>query len=163
LNNDADPAAYPDEVEFLAALIGEHTDAIMAYVLAAHPTARFEVLYPFDVNYTAFNKTINFPAGAWTPAALECLKTEGLGLTFTKNLKRSEEGIDMGIALGFPASQRSHLVGLGDASAPWLKEMRIAEGKGFESVVGFALDQFCLIGYALPLPHSSRRGTRLGG
>ena len=28
----------------------------------------------------------------------------------------------------------------------------MAAGKGFESVVLFALDQFCLIGYAAPLP-----------
>jgi hypothetical protein len=69
----------------------------------------------------------------------------------------------MGEALGFLASQRSHLAGLGDATAPWLKEMRIAAGMGFESVVGFALDQFCLIGYKLPLPFSGRRGTRMRG
>jgi len=144
-------------------VIGEFTDGVMAYVRATHPTARFEVLYPFDVNQTDFNKAINFPVGAWTPAALECLKTEGFGLTFTKNLKMSEEGIDLGIGLGFAATQRSHLVGLGDATAPWLKEMRIAEGKGFESVVGFALDQFCLIGIPVPLRVSDRRGARFGG
>ncbi|MEI9814961.1 MAG: hypothetical protein WDO18_20990 [Acidobacteriota bacterium] len=67
----------------------------------------------------------------------------------------------MGEPLGFPATQRSHLVGLGDATAPWLKEMQIAAGKGFESVVGFALDQFCLIGYALPFPQGARRAVRV--
>jgi len=162
-DNEADPEAYADEVEFLAAVIGEFTDAIMSYVRETHSTARFEVLYPFDVNQTAFNKAINFPVEAWTPAALDCLKTEGLGFTFTKELKKSEEGIEMGGALGFAADQRSHLVGLGDSAAPWLKEMRIAEGKGFESVVGFALDQFCLIGCRLPLRGSDRRGTRVRG
>jgi hypothetical protein len=161
--NDADPAAYPDETEFLPSLIGDYTNAISQHVRATHPNARFEVLYPFDVNQTAFNKAINFPASAWTPQALECLKTEGLSFTFSKRLKDSEEGIDLGAALGFPASQRSHLVGLGDATAPWLKEMRIALGKGFESVAGFALDQFCLIGYPVPLALHSGRGTRLRG
>jgi hypothetical protein len=52
-------------------------------------------------------------------------------------------------------------VGLGDSAAPWLKETRIATGKRFESAVLFALDQFCLIGYALPFPPSSRRSFRL--
>jgi len=162
-DNESDPLDFPDEVAFLPDLLGEYTNAIMTHVRATHATARFEVLYPFDVNQTAFNKAINFLVDVWTPEALACLKTEGFGLTFTKNLKASEEGIDMGISLGFASTQRSHLVGMGDAMAPWLKEMRIAEGKGFESVVGFALDQFCLIGYPLPLRVSDRRGSRMRG
>lgn len=160
LNNDADPAQYPDEVEFLPALIGEFTTAVRAHVLAQFPNARFEVLYPYDVNQTAFNRAINFPVGAWTPAALECLKTEGFGATFGKDLARAEAGIELGEPLGFGPDQRSQLVGLGDATAPWLKEARIATGKRFESVVLFALDQFCLIGYPLPLPGPASRSVR---
>ena len=37
----------------------------------------------------------------------------------------------MGVPLGFAQGQRSHLTGLGDYAAPWLKEARIALGKGF--------------------------------
>jgi hypothetical protein len=156
-----DPADYPDEMEFLSDLIGEFTDAVMAHVRATYPTARFEVLYPYDVNGNPFNYAFTFPAGFWTPAALDCLKTEGLSLTFTRNLAASEEGIGMGYPLGFGPAQRAHLVGLGDSTAPWLKEMRISDGKGFESTVGFALDQFCLIGYELPFPQSTRRAVRV--
>jgi hypothetical protein len=43
-----------------------------------------------------------------------------------------------------------------------LKEVRMSEGKGLESVVLFALDQYCLIGYAAPLPESLRRSIRMG-
>jgi hypothetical protein len=159
--NTVDPADYPEEVEFLSGVLGEFTDAVMAYVRAAYPSARFEVLYPFDVNSTAFNRAINFPVGSWTPAALDCLKTEGLGYTFTRNLKASEQGIGLGGPLGFDATKRAHLVGLGDATAAWIKEIRLASGKGFESVVGFALDQFCLIGYELPFPPGARRAARV--
>jgi hypothetical protein len=53
-------------------------------------------------------------------------------------------------------------VGIGEATTPWLKEAQSALGKGFESVVLFALDQFCLIGYALPLPTGLRRSIRMG-
>jgi hypothetical protein len=159
--NDVDPLSYPDEVEFLADILGEFTDAVIAYVRATYPAARFEVLYPFDVNGTAFNRAINFPDAAWTPAALDCLKTEGLSLTFSRNLAGSEQGIGMGETLGFTSSQRAHLVGLGDSTAPWLKETRIAEGRKFESVVLFALDQFCLIGYELPFPVTGRRSVRM--
>ncbi|MEP6960672.1 MAG: hypothetical protein ABI995_01240, partial [Acidobacteriota bacterium] len=159
-SNTADPGAFPDEMEFLPALIGEFTDAIMAYVRTAYPAARFEVLFPFEVNQTPFNRAINFPDSHWTPSALTCLKTEGLGLTFSKDLAGSERGIHMAGVLGFAATERSHLVGLGDATASWLKEARMAAGLGFESVVLFALDQFCLIGYEVPLPLSQRRAVR---
>ena len=47
----------------------------------------------------------------------------------------------------FPAAQRSHLVGVGDPTTAWVKEAQFAQGRGFESVVLFALDQMCLIGY----------------
>jgi hypothetical protein len=67
----------------------------------------------------------------------------------------------IGDSHGFPASQRSHLVGIGESMTPWLKEAQSAVGKRFESVVLFALDQFCLIGYTLPLPAGLRRSVRM--
>jgi hypothetical protein len=53
-------------------------------------------------------------------------------------------------------------VGISDPTTPWLKEAQFTLGKGFESVVLFALDQYCLIGYATPLPESFRRSVRMG-
>jgi hypothetical protein len=161
--NTSDPAQYPIEVAFLVGEIAAFTSAVMAYVLATQSTARFEVLYPTDVNQTPFNQAINYPQSAWTPAALTCLKTEGFGFTLGRNLDRSEATMEFGVALGFTASQRAHLVGIGDATTAWLMEAESAQGKGFESVVLFALDQFCLIGYGLPLETGLRRVVRIGG
>lgn len=160
--NTVDPAAYPDEVAFLQAVLGSFTASIMTYVRTTQPACRFEVLYPTDVNATAFNSAFNFPPSAWTPAALTILKTECFGYTLGRDLNQCEDSIDFGAALGFPASQRSHLVGVGDSTTAWLKEVQIVEGKGLESVVLFALDQYCLIGYATPLPQSFRRSIRMG-
>jgi hypothetical protein len=42
-------------------------------------------------------------------------------------------------------------VGIGDYTTPWVKEWNLAVAAGMESVVLFALDQLCLIGYSLPL------------
>ena len=84
-------------------------------------------------------------------------------MTFTRRLDESEQGINMGDVLGFHPSQRAHLIGAGDPTAPWVKEARIATGKRFESVVFFALDQYCLIGLPLPLPTLSRRVMRRTG
>jgi hypothetical protein len=54
------------------------------------------------------------------------------------------------------------LVGVSDSSTAWLKEARLAEANGLESVVLFALDQFCLIGYSLPLSTGMRRSAQFG-
>jgi len=160
--NSVDPAAYPEECAFLPAVIGNFTNAIMTFVRTSQSTCRFEVLYPTDTNQTSFNQAINYPLTAWTPVALTALKTENFGFTLGRDLDLAEQSIDFGQALGFPATQRAHLVGIGDSTTAWLKEARIALGEGFESVVLFALDQYCLIGYATPLPESFRRSLRMG-
>jgi hypothetical protein len=160
--NTVDPLDYPDESEFLPAVIGEFTSAVMDHVRDTYPDCRFEVLYPTDVNQTAFNRAINFPESAWTPSALTCLKTESFGFTFNRNLNQGRSTIEFGESLGWPNSQRAHLVGLMDATTPWLKEARMAEGENFESVVLFALDQMCLIGYPAPLKSLMRRAVFMG-
>jgi hypothetical protein len=161
--NTVNPASYPDEVSYLPGVIGTFTNAIMTFVRTTQPSCRFEVLYPTDVNQSTFNQAINYPASAWTPAALAVLKTENFGFTQTlRSLNAAEGTMAFGQSLGFPASQRAQLVGIGDATTAWLKEAQSAAGKGFESVVLFALDQFCLIGYADPLPQGLRRSVRMG-
>jgi len=160
--NTVNPASYPDESDYLPAVIGNFTSAIMSYVRTTYPTCRFEVLYPTDVNQTAFNQVFNYPTAAWTPALLNCLKTECFGFTLGRDLDLSQQTLAFGTFLGFTAAQRSHLVGIGDSTTAWLKEALAAQGRRFESVVLFALDQFCLIGYAAPLPGGLRRSFRGG-
>ena len=57
-------AAFPMNAHSCRQLIGEFTSAVMAHVRQSHPDARFEVLYPPDVNDTALNRLVNFPARA---------------------------------------------------------------------------------------------------
>src|ERR1700681_4001129 len=76
--NTVDPAAYPDEVAYLPTVIGNFTTAIMSFVRGTQSACRFEVLYPTDVNQTAFNRAISY-ASTWTPATLTSLKTEAFG------------------------------------------------------------------------------------
>ncbi len=160
--NLVNPSAYPDEVSYLPGVIGNFTNAITAFVRTTLSSCRFEVLYPTDTNSSPFNQAINFPVSAWTPSALAVLKTENFGFTLARNLVAAEGTMQFGTSLGFPASQRSQLVGVGDSTSSWLKEAQIASGRRFESVVLFALDQFCLIGYADPLPPGLRRSLRMG-
>jgi len=149
LTNDVDPANYSNEVAFLPSLIGNYTAAIQEAVRGVYPTSRFEVLYPTDTNSTAFNQLINYPSG-WNPSSLTCLKTESFAYTYARNLDASLASMETSATKGFANGARSHLVGIGDATSPWPKEVDLAQSQGMESVVLFALDQYCLIGYALP-------------
>jgi hypothetical protein len=162
-SQNANPAAFPDECAFLPTLIGEFTQAIIDFVRLSHADARFEVLYPPDTNDTPLNKLINLPAAYWTPAKLTCFKTENFTYTGDRNLDKARQSIELPIELGFPPSQSSHLVGIGEYTTPWIREQRLALGEGLESVVLFALDQFCLIGYGRPLDGGSRRALFMGG
>jgi hypothetical protein len=160
-SNFADPAQYPEEVEFLPQLIGTFTTEVMNFVRAAHPNCRFEVLYPTDVNETPLNALINYP-DTWTPANLDCMKTESFTYTFSRNLDDCRITILYGETRGFSRGERSFLVGIMDSSMPWMKEVRMAQAENLESIVLFALDQFCLIGYEDPLPIGMRRAVEMG-
>jgi hypothetical protein len=162
VSQNTDPSGYPDECAFLPELIGEFTDALMAYVRQTHADAQFEVLYPPDVNDTALNTLVNFPHTHWTPAKVDSLKTENFTYTGDRDLNKALASIELPMQLGFARSQSSHLVGIGDYTTPWAKEQRLATGEQLDSVVLFALDQFCLIGYGLPLERGARRSLYMG-
>ncbi|MBZ5620069.1 MAG: hypothetical protein LAQ69_15295, partial [Acidobacteriia bacterium] len=161
-NQNADPGMFPKECAFLPGLVGQFTKTIMDFVRQSHPEARFEVLYPPDVNDTPLNRIINFPSDRWTSASLTCLKTENFTYTGDRDLNKARESIGLPRGLGFPPPQCSHLVGIGDCTTPWERERRLAFAAGVESVVLFALDQFCLIGYGLPLDHKRGRARFMG-
>jgi hypothetical protein len=161
-NQYADPGSLPQECALLPGLIGAFTKAIREFVWASLPNTKFEVLYPPDVNNTALNKIINFPLNDWIPANLACLKTENFSYTAERNLNLATQSIQLPAQLGFPPSQSSHLVSISDYTTPWQREEQIASGAKLESVVLFALDQFCLIGYSLPLPRSGRWARFMG-
>jgi hypothetical protein len=150
-------SSCPDEAAFLPTLVGSFTNQVMAYVRQSFPNCRFEVLYPLDVNATPLDQAVNYPGAAWTPQALDCLKTESFGYTGGRDLDKCLASILLPQSRGFAPHQSAHLIGISDPVSPWLKEMRLAKAAGVGSVVLFALDQFCLIGYSAPLPGSARR------
>lgn len=162
LDNTVDPSQYPNETAFLPTLIGAHTAAIRQALQSQFPGCRYEVLYPTDTNNTPFNQVINFPETDWTSTNLTCLKTESFIFTGDHNLDQSTYSMGISAAKGFPNPQRSHLVGMGDSWTAWMKEVDIAQSQGLESVVLFALDQYCLIGYSSPPFVKLSRNQRQG-
>ena len=156
-----DPTPYPEESAFLPGLIGEFTATIMAFVRQTYANAQFEVLYPPDTNDAPLTRVVNLPA-QWCPANLNCFKTENFTYTGDYDLDKAVASIDLPIQLGFPPANSAHLVGIGNYTSPWAKESRIAKSLKLGSVVLFALDQCCLIGYGLPLSPWSGFGLFMG-
>jgi hypothetical protein len=161
-NQNADPTAYTQECAWVRGLVGQFTDAVIAFVRQKNPTTRFEVLYPPDVNDTALNTAVNLPVTNWTPSVLDCFKTENFTYTGNRDLDKARASVMLPMQLGFPPSKGSHLVGISEYTTPWAREQRIAAGQGLDCVVLFALDQFCLIGYAVPLGRGARRSLFQG-
>jgi hypothetical protein len=158
----SNPSSYPAECAFLPVLVGQFTQAITAYVQLQYPYTVFEVLYPVDTNDTPLNEIVNFPAAYWTPSALACLKTENFTYTGDRDLDQARQSIQFPMSQGFPISQCSHLIGISDPTTPWQRERVLTLAAGVEPVVLFALDQFCLIGTALPLNQGPRTARFLG-
>jgi hypothetical protein len=161
-DNTVDLSEYPNEIAFLPTQIANYTAAIRNALRSQFPNARFEVLYPTDTNDTNLNQIINFPAPDWTPANLNCLKTESFTFTANRDLDKSFYSMGVSAAKGFPQNQQSHLVGISDAWTAWMKEVDLAQSQGIDSVVLFALDQYCLIGYPAPPFVKSNRSLRQG-
>ncbi len=161
-SQNSNPSAYPNEVAFLPTMIGAYTAALRGALQSAYPGCRYEVLYPTDVNNTPLNKLINFPSNDWTASNLTCLKTESFGFTAGYDLVSCTMSMNTSAAKGFPNQQRAHLVGVGDAWSAWLKEVDIAQSQGLETVVLFALDQYCLVGYPPPPFVNSTSSSRQG-
>lgn len=156
------PAGVSQECQFLQGLIGQFTAAIRAHVRQTYPTAKFEVLYPPDTNDTPLDQIVNYPTSDWTPANLACLKTENFTFTGDRNLNLARQSIALPAQMGFPPAQSSHLIGISDYTTPWARERSLALAAGCESVVLFALDQFCLIGYSLPLTVGVNKAKFMG-
>ena len=162
MDNDIDPNLYANECAFLPGVIGRFSSSISRALRSKYPGARYEVLYPTDTNDSSLNRIVNYPASDWTPANLTCLKTESFTFTGNHNLDQSTYSMSVSAVQGFTSNSRSHLIGIGDSSTPWMKECDLAQAQGMESVVLFALDQFCLIGYPPPPYGKTSRTVRQG-
>jgi hypothetical protein len=162
LSGHEEPAAYPEECSFLASLVGRFTAGIMDFVRQSYPDTKFEVLYPPDVNEPSLNRAVNLPLSDWSPTKLDSFKTENFTFTGWRNLDKARDSMRLPLELGFPRMRTSHLVGIGEYTTPWLKESQLAKGEGLESVVLFALDQFCFIGYQVPLRPRGGRSLFMG-
>ena len=157
---------------FLRNRLRDHVAGIVAQVKASHPSARFELLFPYDVNHPqpagihelggALNRFINLPV-EWElkgTSGFDSLKTEALDFgAWCRSLDLSRTAIELPMSLGWPKDSVRHLVPVFRAGYAWEKEVAMAQSAGLDAVNLWAFDHVCIFGLAVT-PQSTGRSIR---
>src|SRR5579871_5670074 len=160
-----DPAHPYETANFLRDRIWSYCQEVMAYVLAYHPTAVFECLWPLDANqgkpspdpaYRALLMRINLP-DQWKSSSfgLKYFRCEGFDYdVWQKNAVLMKQTLTYANAtLGRPASECMYLAGLyGPPDPPLAQAYSNFRASKVYSMALWAFDQFCLNSRPVPLP-----------
>ncbi len=155
---------------FLANRLREYAAAIISHVKSVYPVAKFELLYPYDVNHPepvgvhnlggALNRFVNFPE-AWANKAssgFDRLKMEGLNFgAWTRDLNLCRKTIEFPLTIGWPKDSVRYLAPVFRAKSVWDKEYLIARGLEIPVVNFWAYDHVCLFGLDPSEPRNPSR------
>jgi hypothetical protein len=179
---DDDPTVNSGEdTAFLASRLKSHVDAIRTSVLAQFPSAKFEVLYPNDVNNPVclvgpgvpysqggrMNAAVNLPPQWHTQPAsgLDSFKVEALSWSATYiNMDLAHQAVVFALTppMSWPASNVAYLVPWFNGTCPWPREFLLASSRGLNIVNFWAYDHLSLMSWPIPLSISLERARFLG-
>ena len=160
---------------FLAAQLKAHVDAIRTYVLGLYAGAKFELLYPDDVNHATciYSAAIPYPQGgrlnhavslpsAWlnpSTSSLDRIKIEALSWgSQYRSLDLAKSS--MAAFPLYPASKLSYNLPIFNNGCPWPAETLAALNPlSFGELIFWAWDHFCLMSWPLPLPVNKALAT----
>ncbi|MBI5086899.1 MAG: hypothetical protein HZB13_20165 [Acidobacteria bacterium] len=162
------------DAAFLANRLKSYVDNLISAVRATYPGARFEVLFPYDVNHPVpagihqlggkLNRKINFPA-AWqakVSAGFDRLKIESLDFgAWSRDLDLARESLAFPLTTGWPANSVRAMIPVFRGGYPWSREVEYARDLGMEGVNLWAFDHICLYGWWTG-PAGLGRGFRQG-
>lgn len=169
------------DVNFLANQLKAHIDAIRTEVLAAYPTAKFEILYPNDVNnpvcYSGeyvpspqggrLNAAVNLPAPWRTKATsgFDRFKVEALSWSAQyHHLDLAEEAIYFALTspMSWDIADVAYLVPWFNGGCPWPAEFRLADSRGIALINFWAYDHLAMMSWQIPIPTPTRRSFFAG-
>ncbi|MFL6414803.1 MAG: hypothetical protein ACJ74Y_03935, partial [Bryobacteraceae bacterium] len=174
---DDDPGVNSSaDSNFLANQLKTHIDTIRAEVLAAYPKAKFEILYPNDVNNAVchsgeyvsspqggrLNAAVNLPA-AWRAKAtsgFDRFKVEALSWSAQyHHLDLAEQAIYFALTspMSWDTADVAYLVPWFNGSCPWPAEFRFADSRGIALINFWAYDHLAMMSWQLPIPSPTRR------
>ncbi len=165
---DDDPSvnAYAD-ANFLRGRIKSHIDTVRSHVLASHAGAKFELLWPLDVNEPVIerlNRYVNLPGEyeVKSGSGLDRLKMEALSFgAFERNLNKAREAIRFPYTspMGWAKADVRYLAPWFNGGCPWREEYLMARREAVPNVTFWAWDHLGLLGWPLPLPVEEGRST----
>ena len=158
---------------FLRNRLRDHVTSLIASIRAKHPNARFEVLFPYDVNYPRpagvrgiggkLLRFINFPIEWENPATagFDRLKMEGLDWgAVTRDLDLAREVMEFPVDLGWPLEKIRYMLPIFNGGCPWVREYRIARDIGIPVINFWAFDHVCIFGLPVREPARAARAYR---
>ena len=156
------------DVNFLRARLKAHIDGVRAAVLAAIPGAKFELLWPYDVNYPTqdqfgvggqLNRYVNLPAEYQQQAGsgLDRLKMEALSFgSQERNFAKAYEAMTFPWTspMAWTRATSAYLIPWFNGGCPWDREwLAVSDARVSPFWIGFwAIDHLCSFGWPLPLP-----------
>ena len=159
---------------FLRNRLRDHVAALVTDLRSAYPTAKCEVLWPYDVNYPTpvpvenpilggrLNRFVNLPV-EWqqqSSSGLDRMKVEALAFGATmRNLDLADQAIKLFPSFGWPLSAVRYLVPIFGSATPWERELALAWSAGIAAANLWALDHVCLYNLEVPEKSLDRRSV----
>jgi hypothetical protein len=159
------------DANFLAARLKAHVDAIRTAVLVQYPDAKFEILYPNDVNNPVchLGPGVPYPQGGRLNAAVnlppEWRSKEGSGLDRFKvealswgatylHMDLAHQAIVFALSspMSWDKADVAYLVPWFNGTCPWPREFALASSRGLQLINFWAHDHLALMSWPLPLP-----------
>ncbi|MBI4890156.1 MAG: hypothetical protein HY821_05985, partial [Acidobacteria bacterium] len=144
---------------FLRNRLRNYAEALMAHVRAAYPSARFEVLFPYDVNHPEpaglhqlggrLNRFVNLPVewGSKDTCGFDRFKIEALDFgVWSRNVDLSRKCLEFPLLLGWPATAVRAMIAVFRGGYPWGREVERARELGMSAISLWAFDHVCLYG-----------------
>jgi hypothetical protein len=169
------------DAAFLASRLKAHVDAIRNVVLTRFPAAKFEILFPNDVNNPVclvgpgvpysqggrLNAAVNLPPEWMTPATsgLDSFKVEALSWSATYlDMDRANQAVVFALTqpMSWGTSKAAYLVPWFNGTCPWPREFRLALSRGLTTVNFWAYDHLSLMSWPIPLSTSQETTKFLG-
>jgi hypothetical protein len=169
------------DATFLASRLKAHIDAIRTAVLAQYPDAKFEILYPNDVNNPVcfLGPSVQYPQGGRLNAAvnlpLEWRVKEGSGLDRFKvealswgatylHMDLAHQAIVFALTtpMFWDKADVAYLVPWFNGTCPWPREFALANTRGLQLINFWAYDHLTLMSWPLPLPKWLQRASFQG-
>lgn len=155
---------------FLRDRLRDYLSALVADMRSAFPTAKCELLWPYDVDYPVptggtggqLNYYVNLPV-EWQQqptSGFDSLKVEALAFsTGMRSLDLAREAIDLFPSLGWPLGSLRYLVPVFGIATPWERELALVWAAGIPLANLWAFDHICLYNLDVPEHTLERRST----